>query len=476
MYDKVKRYAVPAVAKIIPLDPELCRQMVDYALTLKSDAQVQTHLLELLGHSEESYKFTTTFITLKREDDETKAKLAPNPVPKAEPKPNAWKNHNVKNDKLEQVHEKPAAEKLVSQLADDRPSEKRRLQQEKKSKKKTLDNLQDIEAALIDLEVQNAEETVAVRRCNCMATRHPLFEVAPNCLNCGKIICAKEGLQPCSYCGRELLLPHEKDAIRDVLEAERSKAGVKTTVSQPKQESKQNKIKFSLADGNLWKAQEAALKKANEKRKAAREAEAREQAEAFEIEEQRKELERYEKTKDVDQDLLKAQERLDSLLQFQASGAERTRIIDNAADFEVADVSSGSMWLSPVERALQLKKQQKLLRKIKEQEKERTGRSNKVMDMVIRDGKVLMVERLADTSNAKEDNEIEALQSDVARQKMELDATMATNIWDYEQEQDKWEKPVYQGKDAPSATSQEVFTLRVQYDELDSDELVSLLP
>jgi len=34
--------------------------------------------------------------------------------------------------------------------------------------------------------------------CNCMATKHSLIT---NCLNCGHIICSKEGTGPCCYCG-----------------------------------------------------------------------------------------------------------------------------------------------------------------------------------------------------------------------------------------------------------------------------------
>ena len=56
-----------------------------------------------------------------------------------------------------------------------------------------------------------------------------------------------------------------------------------------------------------------------------------------------------------------AQQHRDKLLSFQESSARRTRIIDEAADFETP--SSGlSMWASPQERALQLKRQQKVLR------------------------------------------------------------------------------------------------------------------
>lgn len=52
----------------------------------------------------------------------------------------------------------------------------------------------------------------------------------------------------------------------------------------------------------------------------------------------------------------------DKLLNFQAQNAQRTTIRDEAADFDVT--LTGSMWASPEERALALKRQQKLLREM----------------------------------------------------------------------------------------------------------------
>lgn len=59
----------------------------------------------------------------------------------------------------------------------------------------------------------------------------------------------------------------------------------------------------------------------------------------------------------------KAKEHRDRLLNFQTNNAKRTRIHDEAADFDVP-VSGTNMWASPQERALQLKRQQKALREM----------------------------------------------------------------------------------------------------------------
>ena len=63
----------------------------------------------------------------------------------------------------------------------------------------------------------------------------------------------------------------------------------------------------------------------------------------------------------ADKTLDLAKQHRDKLLAYQAENARRTHIIDEAADYETPTAGL-SMWDSPVERAAQLKKQQKVLR------------------------------------------------------------------------------------------------------------------
>lgn len=87
--------------------------------------------------------------------------------------------------------------------------------------------LTDLDSAIRSLEVQtnpsltpSAEDDLR-RKCNCMATRHPLLDMAPNCLNCGKIICVKEGLAPCTFCKSPLLDQEDVLRVLRVLKDER---------------------------------------------------------------------------------------------------------------------------------------------------------------------------------------------------------------------------------------------------------------
>ena len=66
-------------------------------------------------------------------------------------------------------------------------------------------------------------------------------------------------------------------------------------------------------------------------------------------------------SKTADKTLDLAKQHRDKLLAYQAENARRTHIIDEAADFETP-TSGQSIWSSPVERAAQLKRQQKVLR------------------------------------------------------------------------------------------------------------------
>jgi len=59
--------------------------------------------------------------------------------------------------------------------------------------------------------------------------------------------------------------------------------------------------------------------------------------------------------------LAAAKRHRDKLLSFQANNARRTRVHDEAADFDTPS-SGQNVWATPMERAMELKKQQKVLR------------------------------------------------------------------------------------------------------------------
>ncbi|KAI9656660.1 MAG: hypothetical protein M1831_004570 [Alyxoria varia] len=204
----------------------------------------------------------------------------------------------------------------------------------------TSTHLTDLDHAIRTLELQTnptltpASSTTEDRRrrkCPCNAQRHPLLAAAPNCLSCGKIICAKEGLGPCTFCGAPLLKSDEVQAMMRVLKEERGKEKQATHNAA---QTRANRPEVSRTPKAFTQPEHA-----------------------------------HETEADKTAKLKEATRHRDRLLTYQAQNAKRAQIHDEAADFETPDAGTNH-WASPEERALQLRRQQKVLR---EQEWSRKG-------------------------------------------------------------------------------------------------------
>ncbi|KAF2404369.1 zf-C2HC5-domain-containing protein [Trichodelitschia bisporula] len=213
--------------------------------------------------------------------------------------------------------------------------------------------ISDLDSALRTLEAQT-NPTLAPptpHPCPCNATRHPLLEAAPNCLSCGKIICTKEGLGPCTSCGTPLLTPALAAAMAAALRDERARE--RTALNNA---SQRRADVAGSAPSYATPQRGYAGPKPGEAARLAREQEALEQAQAHR----------------------------DRLLNFQANNARRTRIVDQAADFETPDAGV-PVWAGPAERAARLKKQLGVLRR---REKSERG-ERKVVALEIVGGKLI---------------------------------------------------------------------------------------
>lgn len=84
----------------------------------------------------------------------------------------------------------------------------------------------------------------------------------------------------------------------------------------------------------------------------------------------------------------KALEHRDKLLNFQANNAKRTTVHDEAADFETPEMGT-SMWTTPQERALQLKRQQKVLASMEWNAKPEYERRKQVVSLNLVGGKLM---------------------------------------------------------------------------------------
>jgi len=189
--------------------------------------------------------------------------------------------------------------------------------------------LSDLESAIRALEIQtnptlSAAQDNSKRKCNCMATRHPLLDAAPNCTNCGKIICVKEGIGPCTFCNSPLLSADEIQSMVRVLKDERGKEKMSAN------NAGQRRADVAMAPRPFSTPRGVASNPASD-------------------------------VESENEKLAKAKQHRDRLLAFQSQNARRTQVHDEASDFETTTAGL-SMWASPQERAMQLKKQQKALR------------------------------------------------------------------------------------------------------------------
>ncbi|KAI0856837.1 C2HC5 finger protein [Xylaria cubensis] len=227
--------------------------------------------------------------------------------------------------------------------------------------------LSDLDNAIRTLEMlTNPSQTndASLRRCNCVAARHPLLVAVPNCLNCGKVICVKEGLGSCTFCGTPLLSSAEVQSIIRELRDERGKE----KMAIDRQAHKRAEVSKTPA----------AFSRPREGQGAVSEAET------------------------------KALEHRDRLLGFQAQNARRTTVRDEAADFDVSGVvagTGGNMWATPEERAQELKRQQKILREMEWNARPDYEKRRQVISIDLVQGKVVRKMAPVERPESPDDND-----------------------------------------------------------------------
>ncbi|PWW78447.1 zf-C2HC5-domain-containing protein [Tuber magnatum] len=242
--------------------------------------------------------------------------------------------------------------------------------------------LTDLEAALRALELStNPTLTSESQKCNCAGMKHEVLSAAPNCLSCGKIICIKEGLAPCSFCNTPLIPPAElQSMIRELREESGREKMAMSNAMHKRPEVARAPKPFSSYDITPGTSDDEGLKRATEHR--------------------------------------------DRLLGFQATSAQRTKIIDQAADFETP-VMGSNMWATPQERALQLKKQQKAMREMEWSAKEDYEKRRMVVEIDLKGRQV--VRRMQEIERPREDSDEGAIGEEAYDDTLERGGTAAAS-------------------------------------------------
>ncbi|CAG7932530.1 unnamed protein product [Penicillium olsonii] len=403
-------WAAPKLSQLLPLDPESLSQVIEYAASLSPEACAD-HLKNLLGDSPAALEFISSF-NAHREPQ--RQRQAPPPQPQTTARSTGAKKGKKKAplhsagpprrpdnygdvgggykkaeeedymSSRKQTSSNPApsqnasaSSRVLSPLPASKPppsasgptiSDMLPNVRSKTSKSTrqggggssakggtalTTNDISDLTSAIAALEVSTNPSLGERRKCNCYGSLHAVFDPAPNCMKCGKIICSLEGLQPCSFCDTPLLSAQEVQGMIRELRAERGQekmrvhnegvhheGGPKPTGSEP--------------PSNL--------------------------------------------------DAAKAHR--DRLLQFQAQNARRTKVVDETADFETPNVAS-TLWMTPTQRALALKKQQRIQREMDEQARPEWEKKKTVMSLDIKGGKVRRVYHSAPTVSTPEASEPE---------------------------------------------------------------------
>lgn len=435
--------------ELLPVDNESLDQIIDYAVTLNTEEEVSQHFVSLVGSSTLVREFIRMMMKYKEQGSKRDKRGKLWKVAESEPQK---RPETVKPSKLPEkstiVTQKPVTS--VKPVTQSKPVSK-----PKNAKEQKIHDINELDELLNKIEYGNNDESV---RCNCMATRHPLNKALPNCLNCGKIVCMKESARTtCSFCGELLLSREEKDEMIRLLQQEKEDlVGLKKPVApvqqQPKKKKKEKMVisMGSAGKQSFYKQQNSLFEQVTEKKK--------------------------------EEELKNAQKKLDTLLGFQENASERTKIIDQVSDYLLP--GEGNLWTkSSLHRILEMKKQQRNLRKKEQLEAERSGRGQKIVSLNIKDGKVTLQEKKGpadgsldseslDESDDEEKQEIEELEQKIREEEKNKQKELVKKRWDFNADHEKWErrKPVYSG--APRVDEGEEFKERLQQDDISLEEML----
>ncbi|OLL23234.1 hypothetical protein NEOLI_002276 [Neolecta irregularis DAH-3] len=371
-------WAMNQIRNLFPLDDVSMGQLIAYIMSLSSEREISNYLVDLLGDSPDLRAFIDEFCgKIRTEEDqkiapmETRTTSNSTTIPPSDAKSrsprfsnksvpkrfetgtddgndggkNRRRDRHLVPSKSSDVQNSPStsrepvpshpqrstigsAGKLTSDLG---RTSKRNPDARSKSTKgpviTKVNALSEIDAALKEMELEKStSQNKKEKKCDCQARRHPLNPLTPNCLHCGKISCLAEGSGPCTFCGKPMLSKQERQEIIKELKLERSQ--IKMQQGNKKKTPASNKTStWAQSAGNV----NSPIPAQDEER------------------------------------LREMEERKDRLLEYDRTSAGRSKIIDEAADFN--DIPTTDKWASPAERALQLKRQQRALRALEKKKR-----------------------------------------------------------------------------------------------------------
>ncbi|KTW30656.1 hypothetical protein T552_00371 [Pneumocystis carinii B80] len=254
--DSTKHWLWTMLEAMLPLDYHSLKELVGYTMDLSSPEAVIAYFNDFLGKSSSTDEFLNEFIKRrfgsakescfeegisKKKQGKAYTKLKKDEMNQYFMKPSkkAWTNiPSISKDSLnvstgfseEKTKSLTDSSALnISTKASSHSQKKQSLGtltselgiKKKKSTNLKLNSLSEINSALKNLELKDVKSQGG-KKCYCQARKHPLNQLIPNCLTCGKIICIVEGINSCSFCDTPLLLREQRMDLIKQLRMERA--------------------------------------------------------------------------------------------------------------------------------------------------------------------------------------------------------------------------------------------------------------
>lgn len=238
------QYALTKVPEILPLEQDDVKQLCENIISSSHNPEaIAQGFLDILGHDDLSFEFVMKFNELLGETEKPVSPSVNEAISEqiSNPPSRTTSKTNLRNERKKTTNLKPANGQLVSDVIKEPSRAKQSKQpskQSKSTKSKTVQSLQEIDDAVRFLELDEKNVSSSGKYiCNCQGLRHPIFDIAPNCLSCGKIICIKEGLHlnNCSFCGTELIPIEERVKLIQVLKDEKEQLNEETEARKTQQ-------------------------------------------------------------------------------------------------------------------------------------------------------------------------------------------------------------------------------------------------
>ncbi|KAJ2018528.1 hypothetical protein GGH13_003462 [Coemansia sp. S155-1] len=359
-----RAWATHQVAVIIGSTEQDAAPLADFLVGIESAAELQTQLLDMLGESPMALDFAFALIA---------KRFPPVPEPQqtarsSQPLGVAWTSSAVAYRKGGSAEATAAVPSLGhtaksqndahinSQDMPPLPPAQKSQRQQKKEKQQQERQQKEIE--------EKSRRTAKRKRvkCECQASEHTLLT---NCLTCGRIICDKEGPGPCMFCGAHVESPdqqlqqHMQRLLNRAEEAKRQHGTLASSGSARKTQSSGGTSYSMKAGGGFGTRDAELLWPANEANPSTESGPAPTLGAVAELSEEEY-LQLAFKALAIDNSTadpasvreaeawVKAMRRKEKLLDFDRTAAQRTKLIDQASDFDPHAIGK---WMTPIEKA-----------------------------------------------------------------------------------------------------------------------------